>query len=79
MSVIDAFSIIKEWLNKCASLRALDSNFSYRVKYALNAAVDSGIPPMKLDTLKQKNRLLYDKLYSMIRDDQSFQNAVSSY
>ena len=24
-----------------------------------------GIPPMKLDTLKEKNGLLYDKLYSM--------------
>ena len=55
MSVIDAFSTIKEWLNKCASLRALDSNFSYRVKYALNTAIDSGIPPMKFDTLKLKN------------------------
>jgi hypothetical protein len=62
MSVIDTFSIIEEWLNKCASLRALDSNFTYRVKYALDTAVDSGIPPMKFDTLKQKNRLLYDKL-----------------
>jgi hypothetical protein len=64
MSVVDAFSTIKEWLNKCALLRSLDSNFSYRVKYALNTAVDSGIPPMKFDTLKQKNKLLYDKLCS---------------
>ena len=55
MSVIDAFSTIKKWLNKCASLRALDSNFSFRVKYALNTAIDSGIPPMKFDTLKLKN------------------------
>ena len=35
MSVIDAFSAIKEWLDKCALLKALDSNFNYRVKYAL--------------------------------------------
>ena len=62
MSAIDAFSIIEEWLKKCASLRLLDSNFNYRVKYAIDTAVDSGIPPMKFDTLKQKNRLIYDKL-----------------
>jgi non-catalytic primase subunit PriX-like protein len=59
----DAFRTIQEWLNKCASLRALDSNFGYRVKYALNASIESGIPPMKFDTLKQKNRILYDRLY----------------
>jgi hypothetical protein len=59
-----AFDIIEEWLNKCASLRPLDSNLRYRVKYDLNNAMKNGIPPMKFDTLKQKNRLLYDKLRS---------------
>jgi hypothetical protein len=28
----NAFDIIKEWLNKCDSLRRLDSNFNYRIK-----------------------------------------------
>jgi hypothetical protein len=36
MAISDALIIIKEWLDECASLRALDSNFNYRVKYALN-------------------------------------------
>jgi hypothetical protein len=63
--VTGSFSTIEGWLNKCASLRTLDSNFNYRVKYALNTAVESGIPPMKLDTLKQKNRPLYEKLCSI--------------
>lgn len=62
MHVIDALRIIEDWLNKCASFRALDSNFNYRVKYALDTAVENSIPPMKLDTLKQKNKFLYDKL-----------------
>jgi hypothetical protein len=57
-----ALDIIREWLDKCASLRPLDSNLSYRVKYDVNNAMKSRIPPMKFDTLKQKNRLLYDKL-----------------
>jgi hypothetical protein len=62
--VTNALRTIEEWLDKCASLRALDSNINYRVKYALNTAVESGIPPMRFDTLKQRNRMLYDKLYA---------------
>jgi Primase X len=58
----DASDIIEEWLKRCASLRPLDSTLRYRVKYDLNNAIKNGIPLMKLDTLKQKNRLLYDKL-----------------
>ena len=64
MPVIDALRILEDWLNKCALLRILDSNFNYRVKYAIDTAIENGIPPMKLVTLKQKNRLLYDKLCS---------------
>jgi hypothetical protein len=64
MPVIDALRIIEDWLNKCALLRILDSNINYRVKYAIGTAIENGIPPMKLVTLKQKNRLLYDKLCS---------------
>jgi hypothetical protein len=64
MPVPEAFRTIEEWLNRCATLKALDSNLNYRVKYALNTAIESGIPPMKFDTLKQRNRPLYEKLYS---------------
>jgi hypothetical protein len=66
MSIADALIIIEEWLNKCVSLRALDSNFNYRVKYALNTALESGIPPMRFDTLMHKNKPLYEKLCSVI-------------
>jgi hypothetical protein len=54
MSIADALIIIKEWLDECSSLRVLDSNFNYRVKYALNTTIENGIPPMKFDTLQQK-------------------------
>jgi hypothetical protein len=63
-SYADAFDIIEGWLNKCANLRVLDFNLNYRLKYDLNNAMKKGIPPMKFDTLKQKNRLVYDKLWS---------------
>jgi len=61
-SYADAFDIIEEWLSKCADLRPLDFNLNYRIKYDLNNAMKKGIPPMKYDTLKNRNRPLYDKL-----------------
>jgi Primase X len=58
----DAFDIIKDWLNKCDSLRRLDSNFNYRIKYALENSIKHGYLPMKFETLKEKNKPLYDNL-----------------
>jgi hypothetical protein len=58
----NAFDIIKDWLNKCDSLRRLDSNFNYRIKSALEDAMQKGIPPMSLVKLREKNRELYDIL-----------------
>ena len=54
----NAFNIIKDWLNKCDSLRRLDSNFNSRVKSALEDAIQKGIPPMSLAKLREKNREL---------------------
>jgi hypothetical protein len=58
----DAFNIIKDWLNKCDLIKRLDSNFNYRIKYALENTIKKGYLPMKLETLKEKNRALYDSL-----------------
>jgi hypothetical protein len=58
----NAFDIIKNWLNKCDSLRRLDSNFNYRIKSALEDAIQKGIPPMSLSKLREKNRGLHDLL-----------------
>ena len=58
----DAFNIIKDWLNKCDSIKRLDSNFNYRIKYALENSIKRGYLPMKLETLKEKNIALYDSL-----------------
>jgi hypothetical protein len=58
----DAFNIIKDWLNKCDSLRRLDSNFNYRLKSALEDAIQKGIPSMSLAKLREKNKELYDLL-----------------
>jgi hypothetical protein len=58
----NAFNIIKDWLNRCDSLRRLDSNFNYRIKSALENAIQKGIPPMSLAKLREKNRELHDIL-----------------
>jgi Primase X len=58
----DAFNIIKDWLNKCDSIKRLDSNFNYRIKYALENSIKNGYLPMKFETLKEKNRSVYDSL-----------------
>jgi hypothetical protein len=65
----DAFDIIKDWLNKCDSLRRLDSNFNSRVKSALEDAIQKGIPPMSLARLREKNRELYDMLSMKMNSD----------
>jgi hypothetical protein len=62
LSYDNAFNIIKDWLNKCDSIKKLDSNFSYRIKYALENSIKNGYLPMKFETLKEKNRALYERL-----------------
>ena len=58
----NAFDIIKDWLNRCGSLRRLDSNFNCRIKSALEDAIQKGIPPMSLSKLREKNSGLHDIL-----------------
>ena len=60
----ESFEILIDWLEKCDSLRKLDFNSKYLVKYALNTASHKMIPPMKLETLKDRNRELFDIIHS---------------
>ena len=59
LSYEESYQIINEWLQKCDSLRKLDFNTKYLVKYALNTAIQKRIPPMKLETLRSINTELY--------------------
>lgn len=63
--------LIKDWLRKCNDLRALNFNSDYRVKYSLNAAIRKIQLPIKFDTLKSKNKQLYDVLTSMMSSKSS--------
>jgi hypothetical protein len=62
LSYDDALNIINSWLGKCGKLRQLDRNFNYMVRYALKYSAKNGHRPLKLDTLKMKNKTLYDIL-----------------
>jgi Primase X len=57
-----ALNIINSWLGKCGELRQLDQDFNYMVRYALKYCAKNGNRPLKLDTLKRKNKPLYDVL-----------------
>ena len=62
MSYDEAFQMLKDWLDKCNELRRLDPNFSYKIKYSLNAAIRKQQLPLKLTTLESKNKELYEML-----------------
>jgi non-catalytic primase subunit PriX-like protein len=55
-----ALNIINNWLSNCDRLRQLDQNFDYTIRYALKYSAKNGNRPLKLETLKLKNKPLYD-------------------
>jgi hypothetical protein len=59
-----ALNIINSWLSKCGEVRQLDQNFDYTVRYALKYSAKNGNRPLKFDTLKYKNLMLYNLLNS---------------
>jgi hypothetical protein len=52
--------MIKDWLNKCNSLRQIDFNPNYVVKYNINSAKKAGYLPISLDKLKMENSRLHN-------------------
>jgi hypothetical protein len=58
-STESALSMIRDWLNKCNSLRQLDFNPNYIVKYNINSAKTAGYLPISLDKLNTENKYLY--------------------
>jgi hypothetical protein len=58
----ESYNIINGWLDKCNSLRRLDSGFSLRIKHALENAIKTGYKPMRFENLKKRNMALYHTL-----------------
>lgn len=56
---------IMQWADKCAELRRLDQSrreFERRIQSRIYESAQERIPPMRLETLKEKNLGLYEKL-----------------
>ncbi len=64
----ESYNIIKEWLDKCSSMKPLDFSYSYYIKYNLNSATKVGYLPMKFDGLKAENTKLYNIMKDKISD-----------
>jgi hypothetical protein len=57
---------IMQWADKCAELRQLDPSrreFERRIQSRIYESAQERIPPMRLETLKEKNPELYKHLY----------------
>ena len=65
LSYQESFNILIEWLKRCDSIRKLDFNPISLAKYALHIATQKKIPPMKLETLKNRNSEIYQILQKL--------------
>ncbi len=65
LSYQESYQIIREWLDKCNSVRRLDQNFNYRISYALKNALNKPqIRPMSQEKIKIDYK--YRNLYILI-------------
>jgi hypothetical protein len=65
LSYQESFNILIEWLKRCDSIRKLDFNPMPLAKSALNIATQKKIPPMKLETLRNRNLEIYQILQKL--------------
>lgn len=59
------YDIVMEWADRCSELRLLEPSrreFEKRIGSRLYEVMESRIPPMRLETLKEKAPGLYRKL-----------------
>jgi hypothetical protein len=61
----DAYDIIEGWLNRCNSMRNLDFDADYQIKYTLNNAMSSGYLPIASKNLKTEKPDLYNLISSV--------------
>ncbi len=60
-----SFDILIDWLQKCNSFNKIDFNPISLANSALNIATQKKIPPMKLETLKNRNSEIYQILQKL--------------
>lgn len=65
ISYQESYNILIEWLKRCDFIRKLDFNPRALANSALNIATQKKIPPMKLETLKNRNPEIYQILQKL--------------
>jgi hypothetical protein len=61
----EAYSLMKEWLDKCNKLEKLSFNPKIKIKDRLRGA-SKGYYPISMEKLKEENRQLYDAVVNRI-------------
>ncbi|MFL6410639.1 MAG: DNA primase noncatalytic subunit PriX, partial [Nitrososphaeraceae archaeon] len=61
----EAYSVIKDWLDKCNRLEKLNFNPKIKIKEGLKGA-SKGYFPISMEKLKEENRQLYDVVLDRI-------------
>jgi hypothetical protein len=64
----EAYSVMKEWLDKCNKLEKLNFNSKIKIKAGLKGA-SKGYFPISMEKLKEENRQLYDLVLNRIGHD----------
>ncbi|MFL6409928.1 MAG: DNA primase noncatalytic subunit PriX [Nitrososphaeraceae archaeon] len=64
----EAYSIMKEWLDKCNKLEKLNFSPKIKIKDGLKGA-SKGYFPISMEKLKEENRQIYDLVLSRMRHD----------
>jgi hypothetical protein len=61
-----SFTIIREWLDKCATLRILDSVINHQLKYNIRNAKRTGYLPISLSKLRDNHNELYQVVIDLM-------------
>ena len=62
----EAYSVMKEWLDKCDKLKRLNFNSKIKIKDGLNEA-SKGFLQISMEKLKEENTELYDLILGTIK------------
>ena len=65
----EAYSVIKDWLDKCDRLEKLNFNSKTKIKDGLRGA-SKGYLPISMEKLKEENRQLYDLVLDRLGHNQ---------
>jgi len=63
----EAYSVMKDWLDKCDKLEKLIFNPKVKIKEGLKGA-SKGYFPIGMEKLKEENKQLYDLILDRIRE-----------